>query len=231
MKKISVLCLCFIFAFSFTACSNSQTQSKSSKTFSELTSELEEESSTKSIDTEIPTETSDAVTEEFESIDGKTLVVYYSATGSTENVAISIAEATGADLFELEPVNPYSSEDLDWTNSNSRVSIEHENESERVVELVSATVDNWNEYDTVFIGYPIWWGIAAWPVNEFIETNDFTGKIVIPFCTSSSSNLGESGDLLSEMAKTGDWQTGQRFSSNASADEVNEWIENLGMAK
>lgn len=79
----------------------------------------------------------------------------------------------------------------------------HENESERVVELVSATVDNWNEYDTVFVGYPIWWGIAAWPVNEFIETNDFAGKTVIPFCTSASSDLGESGELLAEMAGTG----------------------------
>lgn len=106
----------------------------------------------------------------------------------------------------------------------------HENESERVVELVSATVDNWNEYDTVFVGYPIWWGIAAWPVNEFIETNDFAGKTVIPFCTSASSDLGESGELLAEMAGTGDWQTGQRFRSSASEDEVRAWIEDLEFA-
>lgn len=160
--------------------------------------------------TEASAEISDLSAEEPESTEGKTLVVYYSATGSTENVAGYIADAVGADLFALEPVNPYTSEDLDWTNNNSRVSVEHENESERVVELVSATVDNWNEYDTVFVGYPIWWGIAAWQVNEFIETNDFTGKTVIPFCTSASSDLGESGALLSEMAGTGDWQMGQR---------------------
>ena len=88
------------------------------------------------------------------------------------------------------------------------------------MELVSATVDNWSEYDTVFIGYPIWWGIAAWPVDEFIETNDFTGKTVIPFATSASSGMGQSSELLAEMAGTGDWQEGQRFRSGASEDDI-----------
>ena len=227
MKKISVLCLCLMFALSFTACGSSQTQSESSEAASEPTTKSEE-SSAESIGTEA--EPSDLSAEEPESTEGKTLVVYYSATGSTENVAGYIADAAGADLFTLEPVIPYTSEDLDWTNDRSRVSVEHENESERVVELVSATVDNWNEYDTVFVGYPIWWGIAAWPVNEFIETNDFAGKTVIPFCTSASSDLGESGELLAEMAGTGDWQTGQRFRSSASEDEVRAWIEDLEFA-
>lgn len=225
MKKISVLCFSFMFAFSLTACGNStQIQSESSEAASEATTKSEE-SSAESIDTEA--ESSDLSAEEPESTERKTLVVYYSATGSTENVAGYIADAVGADLFALEPVNPYTSEDLDWTNNDSRVSVEHENESERVVELVSAAVDNWNEYDTVFVGYPIWWGIAAWPVNEFIETNDFTGKTVISFCTSASSDLGESGELLAEMAGTGDWQTGQRFRASASEDEVRAWIEDL----
>lgn len=227
MKKISVLCLCLMFALSFTACGSSQTQSESSEAASEATTKSEE-SSAESIGTEA--EPSDLSAEEPESTEGKTLVVQYSATGSTENVAGYIADAAGADLFTLEPVIPYTSEDLDWTNDRSRVSVEHENESERVVELVSATVDNWNEYDTVFVGYPIWWGIAAWPVNEFIETNDFAGKTVIPFCTSASSDLGESGELLAEMAGTGDWQTGQRFRSSASEDEVRAWIEDLEFA-
>ena len=227
MKKISVLCLCLMFALSFTACGSSQTLSESSEAASEATTKSEE-SSAESIGTEA--EPSDLSAEEPESTEGKTLVVYYSATGSTENVAGYIADAAGADLFTLEPVIPYTSEDLDWTNDRSRVSVEHENESERVVELVSATVDNWNEYDTVFVGYPIWWGIAAWPVNEFIETNDFAGKTVIPFCTSASSDLGESGELLAEMAGTGDWQTGQRFRSSASEDEVRAWIEDLEFA-
>lgn len=156
------------------------------------------------------------------------LVVYYSASGNTENVANIIADTMDADLFELEPVEPYSDDDLDWTNDDSRVTKEHENEAERVVKLVSATVDNWSSYDTVFIGYPIWWGIAAWPVNEFIKTNDFTGKTVIPFSTSASSGMGESGELLEEMAGTGDWQEGQRFSSGASQEDVRDWLESLG---
>lgn len=156
------------------------------------------------------------------------LVVYYSASGNTENVANIIADTMDADLFELEPVEPYSDDDLDWTNDDSRVTKEHENEAERVVKLVSATVDNWSSYDTVFIGYPIWWGIAAWPVNEFIKTNDFTGKTVIPFSTSASSGMGESGKLLEEMAGTGDWQEGQRFSSGASKEDVRDWLESLG---
>ncbi len=160
---------------------------------------------------------------------GNVLVVYYSATGNTEGVANTIADATGGDLFELEPADPYTDEDLDWTNDDSRVTQEYENEDQRDVELVSTTVDNWDSYDTVFIGYPIWWGIAAWPVDSFVENNDFTGKTVIPFCTSASSGLGDSGALLAEMAGTGDWQEGMRFRSGADEADVQEWVSGLGL--
>lgn len=183
------------------------------------------------------TETADASEEsasgdaaaETDSEGGKTLVVYYSATGNTENVANMIAEITGADVFELEPAEPYSDADLDWTDDSSRVVSEYENEDLRDIELVANTVDNWDSYDTVFIGYPIWWGIAAWPVDGFVEANDFTGKTVIPFCTSASSGLGESGQLLAGMAGTGDWQEGMRFRSGASQDDVQAWIDELGL--
>lgn len=158
---------------------------------------------------------------------GKTLVVYYSATGTTENVANNIAVAADADLFKLEPVNPYSSDDLNWRNENSRVVYEHDNPDARVVELVAATVENWESYDAVFIGYPIWWRIAAWPVDGFIIANDFTGKTVIPFCTSSNSDLGESGELLAEVAGTGNWLEGKRFSSEDSTETIQAWVESL----
>lgn len=161
--------------------------------------------------------------------DGKTLVVYYSATGNTKAVAEMIAEETNGDLFEIEPQEPYSDEDLNWTDENSRVSREHENENERDVALVSTTVENWKDYDTVFIGYPIWWGIAAWPVDTFVENNDFDSKTVIPFCTSSSSGLGQSGELLAQMAGSGDWQEGQRFQSSATASDIQDWINELGI--
>ncbi len=161
---------------------------------------------------------------------GNVLVVYYSATGNTETVANYIAEATGGDIFEITPAEPYTSDDLNWTDENSRVSREYADESLRDVELTTTQVENWDSYDTVFIGYPIWWGIAAWPVDGFVEANDFTGKTVIPFCTSSSSGLGESGDLLAELAASGDWQEGQRFRSSVSQEDVNEWVDSLGLS-
>lgn len=157
----------------------------------------------------------------------KVLVVYYSATGSTKRVAEYIAAETGGDFFSIEPVKPYTTADLTWTNSSSRVVSEHDDESLRNVELVKTTPDNWDEYDIVFIGYPIWWGIAAWPVNNFIRNNDFTGKTVIPFCTSASSALGQSASLLEEMADSGTWIEGHRFSSSVSENDVRNWVNGL----
>lgn len=161
---------------------------------------------------------------------GKTLVVYYSATGSTEAVAQTIADETGGDLFALVPTEPYTSDDLNWTDENSRVSLEHNDESLRDVPLTETVPDGWESYNTVFVGYPIWWGIAAWPVDGFIAANDFTGKTVIPFCTSSSSGLGESGSLLADAAGTGDWQEGMRFNSRVSEEDVRTWVQGLGLA-
>ena len=157
----------------------------------------------------------------------KVLVVCYSATGSTEKVAGYIADALNADIFSLECVDAYTSSDLDWTDSESRVVKEHNGESLRNVSLVKTTPDNWDEYDTVFIGYPIWWGIAAWPVNSFIRNNDFSGKTVIPFCTSASSGLGNSAELLEEMADGGRWLEGKRFRSSVSENDVVSWVTGL----
>ena len=161
---------------------------------------------------------------------GSVLVVYYSASGHTKTVAGYIAQATGGDIFEITPAQPYTDDDLNWSDSDSRVTREHEDESLRDVELTTTQVENWDSYDTVFLGYPIWWGIAAWPVDGFVEANDFTGKTVIPFCTSSSSGLGESGELLAELAGTGDWQEGQRFRSSAGQADVDEWVDSLGLS-
>lgn len=158
---------------------------------------------------------------------GKALVVYYSATGSTKKVADVIAETISADTFEIIPADKYSSEDLDWTNVNSRVNKEHDDESLRNVDLVSVKPDNWEDYQTVYICYPIWWQIAAWPVNTFVKNNDFTGKTVIPVCTSMSSGIGQSGQLLSQLAGTGKWLEGQRFSSSVSEEDVKDWVTSL----
>lgn len=157
----------------------------------------------------------------------KTLVVYFSATGSTKRTAEYIARAVGGDLFELTPEEPYTAGDLNYNDKDSRVSKEHEDVSKRDVPLVKATPDNFQEYDTVYIGYPIWWGVAAWPVNSFVSGNDFSGKIVIPFCTSASSGLGNSAEELKQTAKTGNWLDGKRFSSGVSEDEITKWIKEI----
>ena len=183
-------------------------------------------------DTSTPAQTLDDAAGDSDSTTsgGKVLVVYYSASGNTKRVAEDIAEAAGGNLFEITPTESYTSDDLNWTNSDSRVSREHDDESLRDVPLTTTEVENWDDYDTVFIGYPIWWGIAAWPVDNFVKNNDFTGKTVIPFATSSSSGMGQSGILLSEMAGTGDWQDGQRFSSGASSSTVRQWVTGLGLS-
>ena len=234
MKKVIVFMLSVLMIFSLAACGSqdggNQGTAPQSANGGNETENLQNpseqvESPVKDTDGS-STETSE---ESVETTESKTLVVYYSATGYTESVAEYIAEATGGELFRLEPVEEYNSADLDWTDRNSRVSREHDNPEERMMDLVASTVPDWESYENIFIGYPIWWGIAAWPVDRFISDNDFTGKTVIPFCTSSSSGLGESGELLKEAAGTGEWLTGERFRSGASEETVKEWVESLSL--
>ena len=221
MKKLTALLLSLVLVLSLAACGSANKPATS--TSQPETSAPTEEPTT------APTESASTAPSETEPETGKTLVVYYSASGNTERVAKDIAEAAGADLFEIVPTEVYTSDDLNWTNSDSRVSREHDDESLRDVPLTTTEVPDWDSYDTVFIGYPIWWGIAAWPVDGFVKANDFTGKTVIPFATSSSSGMGQSGSLLADMAGTGDWQEGQRFSSGASASDVQSWVNGLGL--
>lgn len=229
MRKLAAVLLSTMLLFGLTACSsNPQTQN----TTAAPSSETENNDTTEAVGTEDAAEPSTEAVTESEPADagnGKVLVVYYSATGNTEDAANYIAAATNGDVFELIPVEPYTDDDLRWTDENSRVVYEHDHPDDRYVELTAATVEDWASYDTVFIGYPIWWGIAAWPVDEFVKTNDFTGKTVIPFCTSASSGLGQSGELLEEMAGTGTWQEGERFSSSVSEEAIRTWVEGLGL--
>lgn len=221
MKKISTIFLGIAMALSLTACgaAGGQSGTGSSQTNS---------NAAQGNPTQTPSETQGESNSET-SNGGKTLIVYYSATSNTEAVAEYIAAETNGDLFELVPTEPYSSGDLNWTDRNSRVSNEHNDASLRTVELEKAVPDNWESYDYVFVGYPIWWGIAAWPVDGFISANDFSGKTVIPFCTSTSSGLGESGELLKEAAGTGNWLDGERFREHPSEDTVRDWVRGLGL--
>lgn len=220
MKKLTALLLSVVLVLSLAAC-GSANKPASSTTQPETSAPTEQPESSSTAPAESEPETQPET--------GKTLVVYYSASGNTERVAKDIAEAAGADLFEIVPTEVYTSEDLNWTNPDSRVSREHDDESLRDVPLTTTEVPDWDSYDTVFIGYPIWWGIAAWPVDTFVKNNDFTGKTVIPFATSSSSGMGQSGSLLADMAGTGEWQEGQRFSSGVSGDDVKSWVNGLGL--
>ena len=220
MKKLTALLLSVVLVLSLAAC-GSANKPASSTTQPETSAPTEQPESSSTAPAESEPETQPET--------GKTLVIYYSASGNTARVAKDIAEAAGADLFEIVPTEVYTSEDLNWTNPDSRVSREHDDESLRDVPLTTTEVPDWDSYDTVFIGYPIWWGIAAWPVDTFVKNNDFTGKTVIPFATSSSSGMGQSGSLLADMAGTGDWQEGQRFSSGVSSDDVQSWVNGLGL--
>ena len=220
-KKIAAVLLTCIMAIGLTAgCGASNTNQSASNNDSQSTSTNQSGNEEADTNSENTTDTTG---------NEKTLVVYYSASGNTKDVAEKIAKITEADLFEIEPVEPYTDDDLDWTDDDSRVSREHDDESLRDVELVSTTVDNWDSYDTVYIGYPIWWGIAAWPVDNFVKENDFTGKTVIPFCTAATSGIGDSGNLLEEMTGTGDWKEGERFHGGASESDISSWIDSLGL--
>lgn len=162
---------------------------------------------------------------------GKTLVAYYSASGTTERIAEFIAEETNADVFVITPVAEYTDSDLNWTDPNSRVVQEHNNPDTRHVELVQTIPNDFASYDNIFIGYPIWWQEASWVIDDFVTENDFTGKNVIPFCTSMSSPLGESGTKLAEMAGTGNWLDGMRFRSSSTEISVKEWVKSLDLKK
>ena len=219
LKKLMMMILCGVMVGMLAGCSSSG----GSSTTEENTTESTTESTTAA-------DSSSEDAQNTEGSGGKTLVVYYSATGNTERVAKVIADATDADIFELQPTDPYTDDDLDWTNDNSRVSQEYANEDQRDVELESTMVDNWDSYDTVFIGYPIWWGIAAWPVNGFVENNDFTGKRIIPFCTNEGSGMGGSERDLKKICKGAKVEKGLSIHGAEAAQsrsKVEAWVRKM----
>lgn len=216
MKKlviaVLVACLCIL----VTGCGNTQETENNDITTSdkvEATTESEiEDSSTKTQDDE----TSEG---------SKTLVVYFSNTGNTRAVAENIANGLDTDIYEIIAEEPYTDADLDYNDNNSRSTMEMNDPSARPA--ISGSVENMEQYDIVYIGYPIWWGEAPRIMNTFVESYDFTYKTVIPFCTSSSSGIGSSATNLQEVAGSGDWLTGQRFSGSESADSIMEWVNGL----
>lgn len=159
----------------------------------------------------------------------KTLVAFFSASGSTKGVAEKLANVVGGDLYEIEPEKPYTAEDLDWTNPKSRSSIEmKENRSFRPP--IKGKVDNIEDYDTIYIGFPIWWYVAPTIVNTFLESYDFSGKTIIPFATSGSSGMGNTvNELKPSCSDDTTFIEGERFPASVSEDKLRSWVDKLNI--
>lgn len=154
-------------------------------------------------------------------VNGKVLVAYFSASGVTQGVAQKLAEVTGGDLYQIEPQQPYTDKDLDWHDSNSRSSVEMKDLSSRPA--IAGKVDNVEQYDTIYVGFPIWWYTAPTIVNTFIESNDFTGKVMIPFATSGGSTIDRAAADLAKTYPNIKWLTG-RLLNNATTDTIKVWL-------
>ena len=151
----------------------------------------------------------------------KTLVAYFSASGTTKMVANRLAGAIGADLFEIEPKIPYSNQDLDWTNKNSRSSLEMNDRSSRPE--VAKKVSNMEQYDKIFVGFPIWWYVAPTIINSFLEQYDLSGKTIVPFATSGGSGMGETNTHLEPSCKGAVLKDGKRFATYVSEEGLKAW--------
>lgn len=204
LKKILALSCALLMAVTITACGTSESNDNS-----ESKQTTEAEKTTQSADTNV-------------------LVAYFSATGNTKTVAEQIADVTGGELYEIEPAEPYTSEDLDYNNDDCRANLEMNDDTARPE--IAGAIENIEQYDTIYLGYPIWWGNAPRIMNTFVETYDLSGKTVVPFCTSGGSGISTSVDTLQELAGDGiTWMEGQRFDRDVSADEISQWIDEMGL--
>ena len=156
---------------------------------------------------------------------GKNLVAYFSASGVTKGVAEKLAKAAGAELFEIVPEQPYTDEDLNWNNKQSRSSVEMNDRSCRPG--ISTTVSDMGQYDCIFLGFPVWWYREPSIIDTFLEAYDFSGKTIVPFCTSGGSGLGETAGNMRSLAKEADVRDGKRFSSGVSEEELETWVSGM----
>lgn len=159
--------------------------------------------------------------------EGKVLVAYFSNTGNTEAVAERIAQLLRADLFRIEPKVPYSTADLDYNDDDARCMRELNDLSSRPA--IANLVEGWASYDAVLVGYPIWWSRTPPIMETFAESYDWSGKTATPFCTSGSSGIGQSADVLEEESPGAVWLPGKRFARGASEDEIKGWLDSLGL--
>ncbi len=239
MKRIAKVLLAVVMVLSLAACASGKGPAGDDSNSNSIqnaadNSQTEDKATTPSEtgeESEQPGETpdskpDDSASEPSDEPEGsKILVAYFSATNITEGVAQKLADGLGADLYEIMPEHPYTDEDLDYGNSESRSSVEMNDTSVRPA--ISGSVENMEQYDVVFIGYPIWWGEAPRIMSTFIESYDFTGKTLVAFCTSASSGFGSSDSALRSAADGATWLDGRRFSAGASAEDVLAWANEL----
>ena len=228
MKKWIAIILMFAMSISLVACGGNKEASETS------ISDAENGSLTETTVSESESVT-DGQTEEMESTsvsnveatEVKVLVAYFSATGTTKGVAERIADGLNADLYEIVPQQPYTEADLNYRDNNSRSTVEMNDPDARPE--ISGSVENMAQYDIVFLGYPIWWYDAPRIMSTFVESYDFSGKTIVPFCTSGGSGIGSSASNLEKLTSGAIWLDGNRLSGSDSQDTVMEWVNSLGL--
>lgn len=235
MKKFVALLFTLLMAVSLVACAGNSGSVETSSP--DVESSVSEETSVPEESEQESEATQPDETEEIESVpetdtdteaEGtKVLVAYFSATNTTEGVAEHIANGLNADLYEIIPKEPYTDADLNYNDNNSRTTIEMNDPDARPA--ISGSVENMEQYDIVFIGYPIWWGDAPRIVSTFMESYDFSGKTIVPFCTSGGSGIGSSASNLEQLTSGANWLEGRRLNGSDSQDTVMEWVNGLGL--
>ena len=220
MKKAIVILLSLTMILGLIACGNSASQTEQPSTeYTSVESKADTESAENGTDME-NTDNQDVQNH-------KALVAYFSATGTTKGVAEHIANGLNADIYEIVPEEPYTDADLDYNDNNSRTTIEMNDPDARLA--ISGSVENMEQYDIVFIGYPIWWGEAPRIVSTFVESYDFSGKTIVPFCTSGGSDIGSSATSLEQLTNGATWLDGRRLNGSDSQDTVMEWVNSLDL--
>lgn len=235
MKKLTALLLAMLMVFALVSCDGNNsdigtnTSNPDSVVDNSNVDQNNESTTPVNSDTsnDSQTENTDKPSDNDTAETTKVLVAYFSATNTTEGVAKTIADSLGADLYEITPEQPYTSADLDYHDDKSRSTIEMNDPNSRPA--ISGAVENMDQYDIVFIGYPIWWGDAPRILSTFVESYDFAGKTVVPFCTSGGSGVGSSASNLERLTSGTTWLSGTRLNGNASRSSVAEWINGLGL--
>lgn len=220
MKKAIAILLSLTMILGLAACGNSASQTEQPST--EDTS-VESKADTNSAEDSTDMENTDNQDVQ----DHKVLVAYFSATGTTEGVAEHIANGLNADIYEIVPEDPYTDADLNYNDNNSRTTIEMNDPNARPA--ISGSVENMEQYDIIFVGYPIWWGEAPRIVSTFMESYDFSGKTIVPFCTSGGSGIGSSASNLERLTSGATWLDGRRLNGSDSQDTVMEWVNSLDL--